>query len=696
MWKLFVPGIQVMNRLTYPKKFLLIGLCFFLPLCIILYQLIDEIDKKVEFTKLELIGIHYNNATKKLVDDMQQHRGMSSVYLSGDSSFKSKLVDKEQQITQDLNELTVLDQTNGMQLGTTTKSLAIQEQAKKLLSDYLSLTPKESMTRHTQLIADLLDLENHVTNHANLSIDPQLDTNYLYSVLSEKLLNAVEKMGQLRAKGSGIAARKTITIDEKIDLIVLSSEIKSELNDTTRSMDIVFKENTVLKDKLEIFTKKNVSSTTLYMNLLDSKILNTSTVDIAPSDYFSAATEAINVSYNLYDQSTILLDELLQNRIATLKHQKHVVLTISIVITFLVFYFLQSFYLSVKKTVSQLEQAALALAQGDLMSRVELDTKDELLQIGNSFNIMADSIHLIVSTVQTTVLHLTASSDAMSTSSSVITDNTTETTANIQKVSNETDNSVLILMEISDFLTQFSDLIQTAGTNASDSDQNSQTTLAAATLGKNTMLETISCMNTIKNQGIETEILITALNDYSKQIGTINETITTIANQTNLLALNAAIEAARAGEAGRGFSVVAEEVRRLAEQSNKGAHDVNSTMAAVKASEQSRHEIERGVTVTAKAGDALENILQTAHETSKNVRSIVEITQEELIKSAAINQLINSIFEGIDHTALSIQNVTNAMEQTSSVVSTIVTDIKKTNDITLDLKTAINKFKITH
>lgn len=703
MWKLFAPGIKLMNQLKYPQKFLLIGLCFFLPLCITLYQLIGEIDKQIQFTKTELLGIEYNNTTKKLIDDLQQHRGMSSAYLSGDVSFKSKLLDKEQQITQDLTLLNNLDQKNGQLLDTTSRSLAIQEKSKTLMPEYLSLTPQASIARHTELIADILDLTTHVTNNAHLTLDPQLDTNFLYSVLSDKLLGATERMGQLRAKGSGAAARKVITLDEKIDLIVLSSQIKSALSDTTRSLKIVFQESPLLKDKLDALANDNASSTTIYMTLLDTKIIHASTIDITPSDYFNAATQAINVSYKLYDESTLLLDKLLTDRIVTLEHQKNLMVTLSIFITCLVFYFLQSFYLSVKRTVSQLEKASLAMAQGDLISRVQLDTKDELLQIGDSFNAMADSIYLIVSTVQTTVTHLTTSSNAMKISSSAITDNTMETTANMQQVASDTDNNALILVQISEFLNQFASLLETAGTNAADSERNSQTTLAAATSGKNTMIETISCMNNIKNRGMETEALITTLNDYLKQIGTINKTITTIASQTNLLALNAAIEAARAGEAGRGFSVVAEEVRKLAEQSSQGAHDVNilvqkiltSTIAAVKSSEQSRQEIDRGVEVTAKAGEALENILLTAHETSKNVQSIVEITKEELITSTTINELINSIFVGIDNTAVSIQNVSNAMEQTSCVVNTIVTDIQKTNDITLDLKTTINKFKVT-
>ena len=129
-------------------------------------------------------------------------------------------------------------------------------------------------------------------------------------------------------------------------------------------------------------------------------------------------------------------------------------------------------------------------------------------------------------------------------------------------------------------------------------------------------------MNGIRTLTAETEARMETLNDYSRRITTITDTITGIARQTNLLALNAAIEAARAGDAGRGFAVVADEVRILAEQSNKGAAEVaqlvqkiaENTSAAVEGIRNSRTEVDRGVTVVDGAGKALEGILSATED----------------------------------------------------------------------------------
>lgn len=125
----------------------------------------------------------------------------------------------------------------------------------------------------------------------------------------------------------------------------------------------------------------------------------------------------------------------------------------------------------------------------------------------------------------------------------------------------------------------------------------------------------------------EAEKVIQLLNEYSQQIGIINETITGIANRTNLLALNTAIKAARTGESGRGFAVVAEKVRKLAEQTNAEVSNISqllskiteNTASAVIAMKHSLTEVEVGVEAVNKAGKSLENILSVVADTVSDI-----------------------------------------------------------------------------
>lgn len=178
--------------------------------------------------------------------------------------------------------------------------------------------------------------------------------------------------------------------------------------------------------------------------------------------------------------------------------------------------------------------------------------------------------------------------------------------------------------------------------------------------------------------------------------------ITSIADQTNLLALNASIEAARAGDQGRGFAVVAEEVRKLAEQSNDGAHQVGelvrkisgSTGEAVKAMQQNRMEVEQGVGIVASAGHALDRILSAVSVTSKEVDGITDVTDEEVASSEKIVSLIDELSTVMENTTAKTEEVSIATEESNAAIETLSGSAEEVCAMAMELKTSVQIFKI--
>ncbi len=209
-------------------------------------------------------------------------------------------------------------------------------------------------------------------------------------------------------------------------------------------------------------------------------------------------------------------------------------------------------------------------------------------------------------------------------------------------------------------------------------------------------------MTTIYNKTKEAEKVITLLNEYSQQIGIINDTITGIAKQTNLLALNAAIEAARAGESGRGFAVVAEEVRKLAEQSDAEASNISqliskiteNTKSAVVAMKHSLAEVEVGVQEVNKAGESLENILTAVTETVSDIDGIAKVTNDEVASSDKIVQLIEGVSEDIESTSSDAQEVSAATEETTAIIETVAASSEQASAMAQNLHSLITKFKV--
>ncbi|NVN93518.1 MAG: methyl-accepting chemotaxis protein, partial [Desulfuromonadales bacterium] len=199
----------------------------------------------------------------------------------------------------------------------------------------------------------------------------------------------------------------------------------------------------------------------------------------------------------------------------------------------------------------------------------------------------------------------------------------------------------------------------------------SQHSTSAANSGAAVVQETITGMDVIADRVRQTAKTIESLGSRSEQIGDIVGTIEDIADQTNLLALNAAIEAARAGEQGRGFAVVADEVRALAERTTKATREIGDmiktiqteTLAAVRGMEEGVADVEKGAVSSRKSGEALDDILNSISETSMQISQIATAAEEQTAVTNEVTMNVQQITEVVSQTARSAEETANAASQ---------------------------------
>jgi methyl-accepting chemotaxis protein len=199
---------------------------------------------------------------------------------------------------------------------------------------------------------------------------------------------------------------------------------------------------------------------------------------------------------------------------------------------------------------------------------------------------------------------------------------------------------------------------------------------------------TVTVMGQIAEKVQESAKTVESLGVRSDQIGAIIGTIEDIADQTNLLALNAAIEAARAGEQGRGFAVVADEVRALAERTTRATKEIgemikaiqNETKGAVIAMEQGVEQVEAGTVEAAKSGDALRNILDQVNDVAMQVNQIATAAEEQTATTSEISG--------------NMQRITEVVQQTSQGAQESATAAAQLNGNAEELQRLVRQFKL--
>jgi methyl-accepting chemotaxis protein len=302
---------------------------------------------------------------------------------------------------------------------------------------------------------------------------------------------------------------------------------------------------------------------------------------------------------------------------------------------------------SIKKPLTAVHDMVQDIAQGegDLTKRLDYRSRDELGDICTGFNTFMDKLHAIITSIASNTTQVAAAASQLMTASEQIATGSEEVAAQAGTVATAGE----------EMSATSGDIAQNCQMAAEGSNQASR----AASSGSEVVNNTVQVMGRIASRVQETAKTVESLGARSDQIGAIVATIQDIADQTNLLALNAAIEAARAGEQGRGFAVVADEVRALAERTTKATREIsemikaiqNETKGAVAAMDAGVHEVEQGTSEAAKCGTALQEILEQINAVSMQVNQVATAAEEQTATTSEISNNIHQITEVVQETS---------------------------------------------
>ncbi|MDT8403451.1 methyl-accepting chemotaxis protein [Sulfuriflexus sp.] len=609
----FIPTIRLMGRLRIPAKFAVITLVFLIPMLTLIGIVVYERTEALARTDTQRQGLVHAASVRQLLDQLIGLRGEAQ---SIDTASRQVRIGTVGMVLQRLHDAQIVN----------SNSVAAQ-QTRELAETWQSFQSTNKQTGSTQnatlyeLVTGSLHLMQVVAETYGLQLDGEADSHYLTETAMLRLPMVSENLGRIADTGSTVVRQGSFTPEGYLALTAAIKDLENSLAQTRHSFDNVRQSSSALESALQPLHADAMVQLQSVIDATRTKMLDPDSLQISLPEFTAlvAATRTHLVTF--YDAAFASLDDVLAQRHARLQRERGQAIIVTGVMLLLAGYLFTGFYFSTRDTIDQLGDTVDRLAEGDLTARARVGTRDELSQIAGRINIMAAHFQQLVAQVIAATYQVDDRAQASSTAAHEVHAGATQQNSDIEQVAQA--------------IRQLSDTVQEMAINASNAADAAKDADEQATSGKEVVIHAMRTINRLAENVQQASDVIQQLETDSATIGSVLNVIGEIAEQTNLLALNAAIEAARAGEHGRGFAVVADEVRNLANKTTDSTAKIHAIIDNLRGSTRSAVDImsagseaaQASVAEAGQAAEALESITRavtTINDMNFHISSAVE------------------------------------------------------------------------
>jgi diguanylate cyclase (GGDEF)-like protein/PAS domain S-box-containing protein len=390
---IFMPAIALLNRISYTSKFTLLWVLSLFAIAVVVQDLFVNLDRVIEPSQRQLEGLVLIKPISKAVQATQLHRGTSAALLGGNQTMRYIRAAREIEASRAFE---AMEKKLPANLTSDENFRRIKADWQQLRKEGLDWNIETNFTAHTNLIEQLHLFEIFVADEYLLTLDPEIATFYLIDTTIHKLPHALEHLGQLRAYGTSILAKKKIDEHQKTKLNNLIAELGTALYELKVNLDKTGRLNPAVQSSVSAVTDDVANSAQMITSLVASDIL-TGNFATSSDDFLKMATTEIDKSYaQMFDALLPTTETLIKARIAQAKHTLHMSIGIAFLAFLVVIYFSVSMYYAIIGNIKSLTHSAHSFASGNLRERIKLATSDELSQVGNSFNEMAEGFNAML------------------------------------------------------------------------------------------------------------------------------------------------------------------------------------------------------------------------------------------------------------------------------------------------------------